>query len=380
MLPNGLNGMYRASLATSHQPYLLVEVLDGQQQTIAELPLLGDPEGGVGYLAGSVSATLTSRIARTCTLTVPDFMYPFAPDGLLAPYGNMLRAWRGVSYADGTNFRWQVFVGRIQETKLNSNGTCTVQAADFAADVLENRFVRPENATASNAVTTEIQRLIVDGFSQAVFGTVEQFTAPARTRTWQLDRGQALDELATSVGAFWYPRADGAFNLVRYPWTVAVPPVVTYSDSGPLGVVVTAEATRSRAGVFNSLSVTGERLNGDPAVYALAQDTNADSITYINGDFGRRHQLLRLQTPGSQGAAQGAANANLRRLVALVDAWTWSMPVDSALELGDTVQLDVYGRAPVTQVVAAMRIPLDLSGLMTVEGRSVISAPLEGVE
>jgi len=380
MLANGLNGMYRASLATSHQPYLLVEVLDGQQQTIAELPLLGEPEGGLGYLSGSVSATLTGRISRTCTLTVPDFMYPFAPDGLLAPYGNMLRAWRGISYADGTSFRWVVFVGRIQETKLNSNGTCTVQAADFAADVLENRFVRPENATASNSVTTEVQRLILDGFSQAVFGDVQSFTVLTRTRTWQLDRGQALDELATSVGAFWYPRADGAFNLIRYPWTVASPSVVTYSDSGPLGVVVTAEATRSRAGVFNSLSVTGERLNGDAAVYALAQDTNPDSTTYINGNFGRRHQLLRLQTPGSTGTAQGAANTNLQRLVALVDAWTWSMPVDAALELGDPVQLDVYGRAPVTQVVAAMRIPLDLSGLMAVEGRSVISAPLEGVE
>lgn len=382
MLANGLNGMYRASLATSHQPYLLVEVLDGQQQVIAPIPFEpeGSPEGGLCYLSGNVSATLTSRISRTCSLTVPDYMYPFAPDGLLAPYGNMLRAWRGVGYADGTSFRWPVFIGRIQDAKLNSNGTCSIQAADFAADVLENRFVRPENATASNTVTAEIQRLIQDGFSEAVFGVVEQFTAPARTRTWQLDRGQALDELATSVGAFWYPRADGAFNLVRYPWTVANPTVVTYSDDGPLGVVAAAEATRSRAGVFNSLTVTGERLNGDAPVFALAQDTNAGSITYINGNFGRRHQLLRLQTPGNAAAAQGAANTNLQRLIALVDTWTWSMPVDAALELGDAVLLDVYGRAPVTQVVAAMRIPLDLSGLMAVEGRSLINAPLEGVE
>jgi len=380
MLTGGTDPMYQAARATSHQPYLLVQVLDGQQNTLEDLPLIGQPEGGLGYLSGSVTATLTNRVSRTCTLTVPDYMYPFEPDGLLNPYTRMLRAWRGIGFADGTSFRWPVFIGRIQDTVLNDNGTCTVQASDFAADVLENRFVRPENATAANTVTTEIQRLILDGFSQATFGTVEQFALLARSRTWQLDRGQALDELATSVGAFWYPRADGAFNLVRYPWTVASEPVTTYSDTGPLGVVSGARAARSRAGVFNSLTVTGERLNGDPPVYALAQDTNPASITNVNGGFGRRHQLLRLQAPGSQGAAQGAANDNLQRLIGLVDAWSWSMSVDAALELGDTVLLDVYGRPPVTQVVASMQIPLDLSGPMRVDGRSLIAAPLEGVE
>lgn len=380
MLANGTNTMYRKALATSHQPYLLVEVLDGQQNVLEGLPLIGAPEGGLGYLSGSVSATLTNRVSRTCTITVPDYMYPFAADGLLAPYGNMLRAWRGIGFADGTNYRWQVFVGRIQDTVLNDNGTCTVQAADFAADVLENKFVRPENATASNTVTIEIQRLIQDGFSQATFGEVTSFPAPARTRTWQLDRGQALDELATSVGAFWYPRADGAFNLLAYPWTVHSDPVTTYSDSGEFGMVSGARAARSRAGVFNSLTVTGERLNGDAPVYALAQDTNPASVTNTNGNFGRRHQLLRLQTPGTLGAAQGAANNNLRRLIALVDAWSWSMPVDAALELGDAVYLDVYGRAPVVQVVASMQIPLDLSGPMRVDGRSRVAAALEGVE
>lgn len=380
MLANGLDGMYRAAWATSHQPYLLVEVLDGQQNTLEGLPLIGQPEGGLGYLSGNVTATLTNRVSRTCTITVPDYMYPFAADGLLAPYGNMLRAWRGIGFADGTGFRWQVFVGRIQDTVLNDNGTCTVQAADFAADVLESRFVRPENATATNTVTTEIQRLIQDGFSPARFGNVTTFATPTRSRTWQLDRGQALDELATSVGAFWYPRADGAFNLLPYPWTVNTAPVITYSDSGTYGVVTAARAARSRAGVFNSLTVTGERLNGDPAVYALAQDANPASITNINGNFGRRHQLLRLQTPGTQGAAQGAANDNLQRLLALTDAWSWSMPVDAALELGDAVYLDVYGRAPFIQVVASMQIPLDLSGPMRVDGRSRVAAALEGVE
>lgn len=370
MLAGGLNTMYREALATSHQAYVQVEVLDGNQQVL---------EPNLVFSAGSVSATLTSRISRSCQLTVSEALYPYSPTDLLAPYGNMIRATRGIEFADGTRFAWVVFVGRIQQTALGGRGVCSVQAADFAADVLENRFVQPQNSQPANTVSQEIERLITDGFPQASFGLFEGFPLSVRARTWQVDRGQALDEMATSVGAFWYPQADGQFVLRRYPWTVVAPPVVTYSDSGKLGVVIESSATRSRADVYNSLTVTGERLNGDAAVYALAQDTNPASTTYVDGNFGRRHQMLRLQTPGSTGAAQGAADENLRRLIALVDTWQWSMPVDAALELGDTVQLDVRGRTGIIQVVAGMSIPLDLSGDMQVVGRSQITG-FQGVE
>jgi hypothetical protein len=371
MLAGGLDPMYRAALATSHQVYVKVEVLDGLQNVL---------ESGLVFISGSVTATLTSRISRTCTITVAEDLYPFQPDDLLAPYGNMIRATRGIEFADGSRFAWVVFIGRIQEATLSENGTCTVQAADFAADVLENKFVVPENSQAASSVTSEIMRLISDGFPQATFREVEQFNIPARSRTWQLDRGQGLDELATSVGAFWYPLADGPFTLRRYPWTVTAPKVVTYTDTGKGATVTGSSATRSRADTYNSLTVTGERLNGDRAVYALAQDDNPASFTYVNGPFGRRHQMFRLQTPGNQGAALGAARENLRRIISLFDTWSWTMSVDAALELGDPVGLDVRGRTGIIQVVAGMRIPLDLSGAMQVAGRSRIAADIEGVE
>ena len=90
--------------------------------------------------------------------------------------------------------------------------------------------------------------------------------------------------------------------------------------------------------------------------------------------------MFRLQTPGNQGAALGAARENLRRIISLFNTWSWTMAVDASLELGDTVGLDVRGRTGIVQVVAGMRIPLDLSGGMQVAGRSRISADIEGVE
>lgn len=370
MLPAGLDPMYRSARTTSHEPYLLVEVLDGNQQIIAT---------DLVYLAGSVSATLTSRVSRTCTITFTEDMYPYEPTDLLAPYGNMIRAWRGIQFADGHRFRWIVFIGRIQETSLNGDGTCTAYAADFAADVVENKFLNPQNSQVGTLVSNEVRRLVSDGFPPATFDTFQITDITVRPLTWQLDRGQALDELATSVSAFWYPLADGTFTLRQYPWTVAGPPVVDYSD-GDQGTVVVSTADRSREDVFNTLTVTGERLNGDEPVYATAVDNNPDSITYIAGTFGVRSQLVRLQTPANQGSAQAAANNNLRRMVALVDAWQWEMVPDAALELGDVVSLSVRGRPDIIQVVASFQIPLDLSSLMRVSGRSLIASPVEGVD
>lgn len=369
MLPGGLDAMYRAALSTSHEPYLLVEILDGSQNV-----LLADPV----YISGAVSASLNSRVARQCRITFSEDMYPFEPDGLLAPYGNMIRATRGIRFADGSRFAWTVFLGRIQEARLDPGGTCTIYASDLAADVVEVKFIEPENSTPGSTVPTEVIRLISDAVPLATFGTFDVTALPVQPLTWQLDRAQALDELATSVSAFWYPLADGRFVLRRYPWTVVSAPVVTYAD-GDGGSVVSSTASRTRASVFNSLTVTGERLNGDVSVYATSVDSTPGSPTDINGNFGRRHQLMRLQTPSTPGAAQAAADDNLRNYTALVDAWEWDMTVDAALELGDTVSLNVRGKSDIIQVVAGFQIPLDLSGPMRVQGRSRVTTTLEVV-
>jgi hypothetical protein len=370
MLDSGLDLMYRNALATQHEAYIQVDILDGLRNLLVEdLTILG----------GGVTATLTSRVSRQCDISVTEDFYPHEATDLLAPYGNIIRAWRGIQFADGTRFRWIVFIGRIQETTLESDGTCRVSASDFATEIVDAKFLAPQNSTPGVSVTQQMLSLISEGYPQADFGTSDSSSVSVAPLTWQTDRAAALDELGTSIGMFWYPLANGDFVIRRYPWTVLSPPVVTYSDDED-GSIVTSQATRTREGIYNSLTVTGERLNGDLPVYAIAQDTNPTSPTFVDGAFGLRHLLLRLQTPGTQGAADGAASDNLRRLISLTDTWAWEMTPDAALELGDTVTLNVRGRPPIIQVVASMRIPLDLSSLMAVEGRAQIVGTLEGVE
>jgi hypothetical protein len=376
MLAGGLDATYRQALATSHQEYVLVEVTDHDGNTLTLPDEFTADTGGLVFYDGEVSATLSSQITRNASLVVPEGLYPNDPTDLLAPSGNRLRIWRGVEFADGNFYRWQVFFGHIHDISSSPDGQTNVSAHDVCADIVDAAFIRPENSSVGNTVYQEFQRLVTDALgAEATFGSSDTFTLTVPQLTWESDRAGALDEMATSAGAYWYALADGSFVMRKYPWTVPNPSILTLSD-GPDGLIQGTPA-RDHTDVYNSITVTGERADGTTPVYALAQDTNPASPTYIGGNFGLRHKTIHLQTPQTQGSAQSAANDLLRTYIALTEAWSWQQPVDAALELGDTVTLDARGETGIIQVVSAFSIPLNVDGYMTVSGRAQVIGVLE---
>lgn len=376
MLVNGTDGLYRDSLATGIRRYTRVDVLDGNGNLL-EIPAeFTDETGGLIFASGAVSAMLSSRVTRNLEITVPQGMYPALPTGLLAPYGNRLRVTSGIELGDGSlKYTWTAFTGRIQQPMLAPDGTVTVPAADRANEVIEFGFAVPTSSRNGVLVSSEIRRLISEALSDAVFGASDAFALTMPTLTWSGERGTALDEMATSLGAFWYALADGSFVLRRYPWTVAASPVVTLSD-GPNGLM-SGSPSRNREDVFNAITVTGERADGSAPVVAYAEDNNPASPTYVRGPFGRRHRSIQLQTPQTQGSAQTAANEWLKRSVALQETWTWEQTPDAALELGDVVQLDAYDRQGIIQVVSGFTLPLDLGSNMLVQAHAQVIGALE---
>jgi len=378
MLPGGSDPLYRSIIAAGHTRYTRIEVWSGQGVRLDDtLPglqrntWLGEgADAGLVFLDGTVTANLNSRVARNLSLVVPSYMYPFDPGDLLAPFGNEIRAYSGVQMGDGSlTYVWQVFRGRIRDVTLSSDGTCTVQCADRAADVADVNFVSPQNSIPGNTINAEWQRLIVDAVPDATFGVSDVFPNSVEALTWEFDLPSALDEMARSVSAVWYPLANGDFVIRRFPWTVDTTPVVTWSD-GPGGVVSTWQATRTRDNMYNVVTVTGERLNGDAPVFATASDTTPGSPTQVSGNFGVRSRVERLQTPSSQGGAQGAAEELLRTYITPIEEWTLDVAPDSALELGDPGTVLVQGVHP--QVVTGFMLPLGLSGSMSVSTRSIV--------
>lgn len=366
MLPGGTDGLYRSALAAPHLLSARIDVYDGYG-TDAELLASNIP-----FTNGTVAASLTSRVARTMSFGIDSDWYPQTQNGILAPYGNVIRAYRGIEMGDGsTTYVFPVFTGRIQYVQKNSAGLVQVECSDPGADVVDFGFENPENSSPGSLVPDEIKRLINQVLPGIGFGTFDDYSETVKALTWEQDRGAALDEMAFAVGSYWYALADGQFVLRKYPWTVSTAPITTFSD-GEGGIVTSWAVSRSRATVFNSVIVTGERLNGDAPALGIARDTTPGSATEYGGHFGVRTEFLRLQTPGTDGAAQTAANDALRRDISLQESWSWDMIPDASVELGDVITLDVDGQIGLIQVVEAFTLPLDLQGPMTVTGRSLI--------
>lgn len=369
MLPGGLDATYRQALVASHTPYIRVDVLDGAGNV---LPIPADrvgEDGGLQYVTGGVSATLVNRVTRTLDITFDEALYPKEPDDLLAPYGNRLQVTRGIKFADGSRYAWVIFTGRIQDDANTANGTVSLSALDRANEVVEAAFVQPENSQVGDPVSAEFIRLVSDGVPDAQFGTFSLDDLSVPLLTWESDRAGALDEMATAAGAYWWALADGSFVIRTYPFATAAPSVVTLNQGD--GGLLAASPARAREQIYNSVTVTGERADGTAPVFALAQDLNPASPTYVRGNFGLRHKPIPLQTPQTQGSCQTAANNYLRSSIALTQAWVWSQPVDAALELGDVVTLNARDQSGIIQVVSGFTIPLDLSP-MAVTGRAQI--------
>lgn len=329
---------------------------------IADLPILD----------GSVSANLNSRVVRQLSASVDQSYYPEFGTEPLAPYGSVVKVFRGVEYGDGTQVLFPVFVGRIQTPEIDSStGTCTFTGSDYAAEVIGFGFEQPENSGYLNSVPLETKRVIRNAFPDATFGDFDDFLQSVSQMTWQNNRGSALDELATSVGAYWYCLADGSFVLRRYPWTVEAAPLTTLRD-GDGGLIERYRFRRTRDKVFNSVTVSSERLNGEGPLYETVRDTTPGSITYFDGPFGRRSEQLYLQNPAGTSDVLTAARAALRRDISLVEYSTWNQVPDAAVELGDVFSVEVQSRTqPVVQVVDGFTLPLGL-GAMTVSARSLI--------
>lgn len=379
MLPGGTDAVYRDALATGMGHFVRLEVWSGlgvPLETLIPTQRGGEPEGGLCFYDGTVSATLNSRVTRELQISVPYDMYPVQTTDLLAPFGNEIRAYRGIKLGDGSAvYTWPVFRGRIRRVQQYSTGNVTVLCTDRAADVTDHEFVSPQNSATGNSVFQEFVHLVSDAVPDATFGASDPFITMVQQLTWELSRSAALDELARTMGAVWYCLANGDFVMRRYPWTQPGVPVLALTN-GAGGTVNSWEAIRDRNMIYNVVTVTGERLNGDAPVYGTAMDTNPASPTYVDGGFGVRSLLERLQTPATAGRAQGAAQERLAVSVAPVESFQLRCMADASLELGDIVSLTIDGRT-VTQVVSALSMPLSLDNDMFMSTRSLVLNTLE---
>lgn len=356
MLPSSTQ--YRTVLGGPHKRFFRIDVTDirGSVRAADIRPFNGD-----------VTASLTNRVTRSAEFTLGPEWYPATSSDPLSPEFAVARIQAGVQYGDGSVETFPIFTGRIDTATALANGSVRFTCYDLANDVVDYRFERPRTTVAAGSTLADMRALITEALPQAVFGTDMVTDSPTPVLTWDEDRGQALDDLAASLGGRWYALGDGSF-VVRPASYVEGRPVATYTD-GPRGMVTAAEVNRSRAGAFNAVVVVSERTDGSAPIRVPARVTNPADPLFFNGLYGKVSQIIKVQTPLSSSQAQVLAVSQLNASAALREQWSLDMVPDMALEPGDTIEVGFRGRTGV-QIVDQITYPLDHTQTMRVTGRA----------
>ena len=377
--------LYRQALAAPHNAYSRVELWKSgiKQEEFNQ----GDPYNAADwnrpvFFTGSIRATLNSRVARTLTMNVPDWLYPFDDDDLLDPFGTHLRCFRGIRYGDGTVDEFQTFSGPIKRVTPQQGGIAQVTAADLANEVILAGFLGASQSDVGGTIVAEFKRLVLGGYPAATFGPCDIFINKVPSLSYDTDRGAAIDALAKASGAFWYPLADGRFVIRRIPWTVplSTQPLRMGSgdepDVGSGGIVLSAWPDRGNDGVVNQLTISVERPDGSQPVFSTVQDLDPTSKTYIGGPYGVKSATVRLTSADNSATALSAAKAQFARAKARTEAWRITCVPDASIELGDPLGLYWRSRFKI-QIVAGYTLPLEASGSMAIDGRDLVDSGVD---
>jgi hypothetical protein len=328
-----VSARFLPALARSHAITCRAEVWLGGQK-LGTVPIGTD---------GQVAATARNRVRRTLTVSVPESYYPSNPTDLLAPYGAQLRIWRGVDLGD-TVEEVPVFTGRIDtvDGRQRYKGSCQVSASDPGADLNDARFEQPRAAPAGWSTRSEIEALITEAIPGASVSTatVNDGVIPSGL-LWDKDRGQAVDDLAQSIGVEVWAGPDGGWHITK-PATLDQAAVWTLTD-GTDGTIVSDARTTTRKGVYSVVVVVIERPDGSTPIQVAVEDLVSSSPTYVGGPFGRVPRFYHSPLVTNEAQARTAGAALLAQSVGLTRTRQITCVPNPALEIGDRIDITVGG-------------------------------------
>jgi uncharacterized protein DUF5047 len=318
---------FLASLRTSHLLH-----------SRCDLQFPGDPTPvTVPIEEGRVTCDRTSQVRRAGHVAIPWSLRAGEDLGLdlrTLPLGGYATLWRGVRYSDGSTEDVKLGVLRVESvTWRTPEGSASLELADRMAQVRDEPFTVPLAVVGMRAADAAIAVV------QPVFGASVSYAKPNDPPSVMGDtvftgqRTEALTTLEQAGNGESYFDADGGFVYdVRAGegdpvWTV---------DAGQDGVMIEAEESLDRTGVYNGVLVTGQDTATQAPVYGLATDDDPASPTRWGGPFGHVAMLATSQV-GTAAEAQANAQSLLGLRLKLTRNLTVTAAPNPALEAGDII-------------------------------------------
>ncbi|MFE3202264.1 DUF5047 domain-containing protein [Embleya sp. NPDC059237] len=360
---------FLAALTNSHSPAGHVDAHQGATLLLADVP----------YQDGTVTADRGSDVRYSLNLTVADLaLLPFDTGDPLAPYGQTLRVFQGITYTDGSQETVPCGVHVITNvTGDRDTGPVTVTAKGQEVVLQAAKFIDSWDTRGYSSHLDAISAAVLDVMPAAVI--IDRTThdrAPAY-RVWKTgdDRWAACRELAKAIGAEAYFDAGGSLVVADLPPAPADATPAWDVAAGPGGVQISASWGLTSDGLYNGVRASGQNSTDNVApVSDLVVDTDPTSPTRWGGPLGRRLLLYESPLLYTVGDCTVAAESLLRDALGMHTDVDLAAVPNPALEPGDCVRTVYADGTRTLHIVQSLNIPL-AGGPFTIKTLSTAPAP-----
>ena len=366
-----------------------------RMMTYVEVRLAGQVQAVPTVLGGSVTVDVGSATRRRASVDLfpDDDLIPEGEDALLYPGRCHLHVWRGIDWHDGrpgTAYGaatvqpgwelWPLGVFLHTETSLTNAGDgprLTIGGGDLSRRIQRAAWLAPYVIPAGSSIADAWVALILDRWPDADVRVEVGTDDTTSTQLVYGDKPKAdpwadARKLGSLLGAESYVDAEGTFVLGTIPDPGSVPVCATYAastDGSPTALLQVDRRLDADKG-FSAVAMDSNRSGGTP-LRGIAYDTDPDSATYVDGDYGLV-PLFVSSSASSQTRIDAQAVARLARNRAATDAISVELVPNPAHEERDVIQLtDDAVRVDGPYSLDGFTVPLGSDGSMKAAVRKV---------
>ena len=359
---------FRSAVRTSHTAVSKAEVWRGSQKVL-DLPVRD----------GSVTVSVSQATRRTCSLSLledraANDLVPSTAFDALTPFGNELRLYRGVQFADGSQelVPLGVFVITAVEFSETAEGIAiSISGVDRSVRISRNLWLQPyrvASGTLTNAITGILQNRwpSVELAFPSIGVNVEQQVLGQESGS---DPWKDAVYLAEMAGYDLFFDQNGIAVLQPFPAADSASVVATYSDTDVLIRLARQDTTTD---TYNGVVYVVESSWLITPFRVEVWDDNPASPTYRFGNFGEVPKVFSQSAITNTSAAQSAASLLLSRGLGLAQSVSWDLIVDPALDVNDVVLVSNAGtKTDRVMIIDQLTVPLSPSSPMQATARTV---------
>lgn len=335
-----VSAAFLAEIVQPHVSYSYAEVVS-PTGIVTELELV----------SGSVTVDRTADIRRRASITIIDEMNvltPITTQSALAPFGSVLKLYRGVKYTtgprSGSTEVVPLFTGRLADAVVTdtTGGTPTISidAYDLSRTISRDKFTTPYNIAAGTNVITAIQAIIARTIDDPQYDAVSSSTTTAAAFVYDTsdDPWQVCELLAAAAGCEIYFTATGNIRIAPPVDVDHLPaPVFTYVE-GEQNTMIELDVQFTDDPGYNGVVVIGQAAgDGTAPVRSVQWDTDPTSPTYHLGPYGEVPMIVDNAAVTTQADADAAALAQLNLVLGFSTQLSTTAMVNPALDANDVI-------------------------------------------